>query len=46
MTQINRVPPLIIHNLHVKSESDWAITIVCIVFTRSYTQSTKDDLDL
>ena len=23
MTQINRVPPLIIRNLHVKFESDW-----------------------
>ena len=46
MIKINRVPPLIIHNLHVKSERDWAQTIVCIVSTRSYTQSAKDDLDL
>ena len=36
----------IIYNLHVKSESDWAKTIVCIVSTRSYIQSAKDDLDL
>ena len=40
------VPPLIIHNLHVKFESDWAKTAVCIVSTRSYTQSAKVDLDL
>ena len=44
--QINRAPPLIIHNLHVKFESDWATTVVCIVSTRSYTQSAKVDLDL
>ena len=41
--KINRVPPL---NLHVKFESDWAKTIVCIVPTRSYTQSDKVDLNL
>ena len=35
-----------IHNLHVKFESDWAKTVVCIVSTRSYTQSAKVDLDL
>ena len=40
------VPPLIIHNLHVKFESYWAKTAVCIVSTRSYTQSAKVDLDL
>ena len=44
--KINRVPPLIIHNLHVKFESDWAKTVVCILPTRSYTQSAKVDLDL
>ena len=44
--QINRVPPLIIHNLHVKFESDWTKAVVCIVSTRSYTQSRKIDLDL
>ena len=31
--KINRVPPLIIHNLHVKFESDLAKTVVCIVST-------------
>ena len=36
-SKINRVPPLIIHNLHVKFESDWAKTVVAIVPTRSYT---------
>ena len=30
----NRVPPLIIHNLHVKFESDWAKSVVCMVSTR------------
>ena len=44
--QINRVPPLIIHNLHVKFKSDCAKTVVCILSTRSYTQSDKVDLDL
>ena len=44
--EINRVPPLIINNLHVKFESDWTKTVVCIVSTRSYTQSAKVDLDL
>ena len=44
--KINRVPPLVFHNLHVKSESDWAKTVVCIVSTRSYTQSAKVDLHL
>ena len=37
--KINRIPPLIIHNLHVKFESDWAKTVVAIVSTKSYTQS-------
>ena len=32
--KINLVPPLIVHNLHVKFESDWAKTVVCIVSTR------------
>ena len=44
--KINRIPPLIIHNLHVKFESDWAKTVVCILPTRSYTQSAKANLDL
>ena len=44
--QINRFPPFIINNLHVKFKSDWAKTAVCIVSTRSYTQSAKVDLDL
>ena len=44
--KINRVPPLIIHNLHMKIESDWAKTVVAIVPTRSYTQSATVDLDL
>ena len=44
--KINRVSPLIIDNLHVKYESDWAKTVVCILPTRSYTQSAKVDLDL
>ena len=43
-SKINRVPPLIISNLHVKFESDWAKTIDCIVSTRSHTQSAKVDL--
>ena len=44
--KINRVTPLIIHDLHVKFESDWAKTVVAIVSTRSFTQSDKVDLDL
>ena len=44
--KINRVPPLTINNLHVKFESDCAKTVVCIVSTRSYTQSAKVGLDL
>ena len=28
--KINTVPPLIIRNLHVKFESDWAKTVACI----------------
>ena len=36
--KINRVPPLVFHNLHVKSESDWTKTVVCIVSTMYYTQ--------
>ena len=40
------VPPLIIHNLHVKSESDWAKSVVGIVSTMSYKQSAKVDFDL
>ena len=37
----NRVSPIIIHNLHVKFESDWTKTVVCIVSTRSNTQDCK-----
>ena len=44
--KINRVTPLIIHNLQVKFESDLVKTVVTIVSTRSYTQSAKIDLDL
>ena len=44
--KIDRGPPLIIHNLHVKFESDWAKTVVAIMSTRSYTQSAIVDLDL
>ena len=44
--KINRVPPLIIHNLQVKSESDWAITVICIMSTKSYTKSANVDIDL
>ena len=40
------VPPPIIQNLHVKSESDWAKSVVGIVSTRSYTQSALVDFDL
>ena len=43
--KINRVPLLIIHNLHVKIERDWTKTAVCIMPTRFYKQSTKGDLD-
>ena len=42
--KINRVPPLVIHNLLVKFESDWAKTVICILPTRSYTQGAKVDL--
>ena len=41
--KINRVPPLVIHNLHVKFEIDWAKTVVCIMSTGSYTQSATVD---
>ena len=43
---MNRVPPLILQNLHVNFESDWAKTVACIVSTMSYTQSAEIDLDL
>ena len=43
---INRVPPLIMVNVHVKFESDWAKTVVAIVSTRFYVQNAKVDLDL
>ena len=46
VTKIDMVPPLIINNLHVKSESDWAKSVVGIVSTRSYTHSAKVDFDL
>ena len=38
------VSPLIIHNLHVKFESDSAKNIVCIVSILSYTQIATNDL--
>ena len=44
--KINWIRPLIMVNVHVKFESDWAKTEVAIVSTRSYTQSGKVDLDL
>ena len=44
--KINRIPPPIIHNLHVKIVSDWGKTVFCILSTRSYTQSATVDLDL
>ena len=44
--KINRVPPLIMVNVHVKFKSDWAKTVVAIVPTRFYIQSAKVDLDL
>ena len=44
--KIKRVPPLIMVNVHVKFESDWAKTVVAIVSTRYYTQIAKVDLDL
>ena len=42
----NRVPLLIIPNLRVNFERDWAKTLVPTVSTRSYTQSARIDLDL
>ena len=39
--KINRVPPLIIHNLHVKFESDWTNTVVAIVSTRESVTDTR-----
>ena len=33
------VPPLVIHNVPVKFERDWAKTVIAIVSTRSYTQN-------
>ena len=45
--KINRVPTLIINNLHVKFENDWTkIIVVCIVLTQLYTQSAKVYLDI
>ena len=46
VTKINRVSPLIINNLHVKFESDWAYTVVCIVPTSPNIKSAKVDLNL
>ena len=37
---------VIINNLYVKFENDWTQTEICIVSTRSYTQSANVDLDL
>ena len=45
-SKINWVPPLLIINLHVKFEKDSTQTVICILSTRSYTQSAKVDLDL
>ena len=42
--KINKVPALIIHNLHMKFENDW--TAVCIVSTKFYIQSAKVEFDL
>ena len=44
--KINRVPPLIMANVHVKFESDREKTVAAIESTRFYIQSTKVDLDL
>ena len=44
--KINRVPLLIMNNLHVKFESEQAKTVVCIVPTKSYTQNAEVDFDL
>ena len=44
--QIKRVPPLIMKNLYLKFESDWAKSLVCIVPTSFYWTSVKFDLDL
>ena len=46
MTPWPKINRLLLHRLHVKSESDWAKSVVCIVSTRSYTQSAKVDLHL
>ena len=44
--KIHRVHPLIVDNLHVQFESDWAKTVVFIMSTRSYTRSSKVDVEL
>ena len=43
--KINRVPLLVIHNWHVKFESDQTKTVVCFLPMRFHTQSNKVDLD-
>ena len=40
-SKINRVPPLITNNLHLKFASDRAKTAACIMPTRFHTQSAK-----
>ena len=37
LPKINRFPLLMTCNLHVKFESNWAKTVVCILLTRSFT---------
>ena len=43
---INRVPPLIMNNLHAKFESDQAKIVVSIMPIRCYRERAKVDLDL
>ena len=38
---VTQIPPLIISNFNVRFESDLAKTVVCILSTRSCTQSAK-----
>ena len=46
MTQIKRVPLLIIQSFHVKFEIDLTKIVLCFMSTRSYAQSAKVDIDL
>ena len=43
--KVNRVTPLIINNLCVKFENDWAKTVGYIVSTMSSTENAKVDFD-